>query len=119
VSNLTDASRPSLLSPAAFNVVQATAPVVAAHAGQITAHFYPRMFAAHPELLRVFNQGNQATGEQSKALAGSVVAYAVQLIDPEAPSHSTTSGTASPTSTSRSEFAPSSTRLSASTCSPL
>ena len=44
------------------------------------------MFAAHPELLRVFNQGNQATGEQSKALAGSVVAYAVQLIDPEAPS---------------------------------
>jgi nitric oxide dioxygenase len=38
------------------------------------------------ELLRVFNQGNQATGEQSKALAGSVVAYAVQLIDPEAPS---------------------------------
>src|SRR4029450_4201573 len=44
------------------------------------------MFNAHPELLRVFNQGNQATGEQSKALAGSVVAYAVQLIDPEAPS---------------------------------
>jgi nitric oxide dioxygenase len=59
---------------------------VAAHADQITANFYPRMFAAHPELLRVFNQGNQATGEQSKALAGSVVAYAVQLIDPEAPS---------------------------------
>ena len=66
--------------------MQATAPVVAAHADQITAHFYRRMFAAHPELLRVFNQGNQATGEQSKALAGSVVAYAVQLIDPDAPS---------------------------------
>jgi nitric oxide dioxygenase len=46
--------------------VQATAPVVAAHADQITANFYPRMFNAHPELLRVFNQGNQATGEQSK-----------------------------------------------------
>jgi nitric oxide dioxygenase len=53
---------------------------------QITACFYPRMFAAHPELLRIFNQGNQATGEQSRALAGSVVAYAVQLIDPQAPS---------------------------------
>ncbi|HEX7212051.1 MAG TPA: globin domain-containing protein [Propionibacteriaceae bacterium] len=76
----------SLLSDRALSVVQATAPVVAAHADEITAHFYPRMFAAHPELLRVFNQGNQATGEQSKALAGSVVAYAVQLIDPEAPS---------------------------------
>ena len=48
--------------------------------------FYPRMFAEHPELLRVFNQGNQATGEQSRALAASVVAYAVQLIDPGAPS---------------------------------
>ena len=44
------------------------------------------MFAEHPELLRVFNQGNQATGEQSRALAASVVAYAVQLIDPTAPS---------------------------------
>ena len=85
MSSLADASNPSLLSPENLNVVRATAPVVAAHADQITAHFYPRMFAAHPELLRVFNQGNQATGEQSKALAGSVVAYAVQLIDPDAP----------------------------------
>ena len=86
MSSLTDTSNSSLLSPESLNVVQATAPVVAAHADQITANFYPRMFNAHPELLRVFNQGNQATGEQSKALAGSVVAYAVQLIDPEAPS---------------------------------
>jgi hemoglobin-like flavoprotein len=84
VSSLTDTSNSSLLSSESLSVVQATAPVVAAHADQITAHFYPRMFTAHPELLRVFNQGNQATGEQSKALAGSVVAYAVQLIDPEA-----------------------------------
>lgn len=44
------------------------------------------MFAAQPELLRVFNQGNQATGEQSRALAASVVPYAVQLVDPAAPS---------------------------------
>ena len=86
MSNLIEAPRPSLLSDQSLGVVQATAPVVAAHADEITAHFYPRMFAAHPELLRVFNQGNQATGEQSKALAGSVVAYAVQLIDPKAPS---------------------------------
>src|SRR6185369_12153571 len=84
-SSLADASNPSLLSPESLGVVEATAPVVAAHADEITAHFYPRMFAAHPELLLVFNQGNQATGEQSKALAGSVVAYAVQLIDPKAP----------------------------------
>ena len=75
-----------LLSASAQAVVAATAPVVAEHAEQITAVFYPKMFAEHPELLRLFNQGNQATGEQSRALAASVVAYAVHLIDPDAPS---------------------------------
>ena len=47
-------------------MVKATAAVVADHAEQITARFYPRMFAEYPEypeLLRVFNQ---ATGEQSQ-----------------------------------------------------
>lgn len=75
-----------LLSARSEAVVSATAAVVAEHAEAITARFYPRMFEEHPELLRVFNQGNQATGEQSRALAASVVAYAVQLIDPNAPS---------------------------------
>ena len=60
--------------------------MVAEHAEEITARFYPRMFRERPDLLRVFNQANQATGEQSRALAASVVAYAVQLIDPDAPS---------------------------------
>ena len=75
-----------LLSAESMKIVAATAQVVGEHAEQITAVFYPRMFAEHPELLRVFNQGNQATGEQSRALAASVVAYAVQLVDPGAPS---------------------------------
>ena len=72
----------SLLSPQSRAVVEATASVVAEHAEQITARFYARMFEAHPELLRTFNLGNQATGEQSRALAASVVAYAVQLWPP-------------------------------------
>ena len=75
-----------LLSESSRAVIEATAAVVAEHAEQITAVFYPKMFAEHPELLRVFNQGNQATGEQSRALAASVVAYAVHLINPDAPS---------------------------------
>ena len=58
MSNLIEAPRPSPLSDQSLSVVEATAPVVAAHADEITAHFYPRMFAAHPELLRVFNQGH-------------------------------------------------------------
>ncbi len=73
------------LSPESEQIVTATAGVVAEHAEEITRAFYPSMFAAHPELLRVFNQANQAIGEQPKALAASVVAFAVQLIDPDAP----------------------------------
>jgi nitric oxide dioxygenase len=86
-STLTTDPRPTqLLSDSSQAVVSATAAVVAEHAEQITSVFYPKMFAEHPELLRVFNQGNQATGEQSRALASSVVAYAVHLINPDAPS---------------------------------
>lgn len=73
------------LSPESEEIVRATAGVVAEHAEDITKVFYPAMFAAHPELLRVFNVANQAIGEQPKALAASVVAFAVQLIDPDAP----------------------------------
>lgn len=38
--------------------------------------FYDAMFAAHPELLSVFNRANQETGEQRRALAASVTAFA-------------------------------------------
>ena len=88
---MSEVSRPApteLLSDQSRAVVAATAGVVSDHADQITSVFYPRMFSEHPELLRLFNQGNQATGEQSRALAASVVAYAVQLLDPAAPSFS-------------------------------
>jgi nitric oxide dioxygenase len=73
------------LSPDSAAIVQQTAGVVAEHAEEITKVFYPDMFAAHPELLNVFNRANQAIGEQPKALAASVVAFAVHLIDPDAP----------------------------------
>ena len=46
--------RHALLSPESEAVVTATAAVVAAHAEAITGRFYPRMFEAHPSLLRVF-----------------------------------------------------------------
>lgn len=76
------------LTPASEAVVRATAGAVAEHADEITTLFYREMFAVHPELLRVFNRANQAIGEQPKALAASIVAFAVQLIDPEAPDFS-------------------------------
>lgn len=74
-----------LLSEKSRPVVEATAGVVAENATTITTQFYGDMFAAHPELRSVFNMANQAVGEQPKALAASVVAYAVHLIDPDAP----------------------------------
>lgn len=73
------------LSPESEAIVAATAGVVAENAEAITRVFYPLMFDAHPELLNVFNRANQAIGEQPKALAASVVAFAVQLITPDAP----------------------------------
>jgi len=51
------------------------------HGAGITAAFYDTMFAAHPELLDVFNRGNQANGDQRQALAAAVVAFAAHLID--------------------------------------
>lgn len=72
-----------LLSPESEAVVKATAPVVAEHAVAITSRFYPAMFEAHPDLLNLFNQGNQANGDQRRALASAVVAYALHLIDPD------------------------------------
>lgn len=76
------------LTPESEVIVRATAGVVATHSDEITTLFYREMFAEHPELLRVFNRANQAIGEQPKALAASIVAFAVHLIDPDAPDFS-------------------------------
>ncbi len=73
------------LSSESETIVQETATLVAEHADQASAVFYHDMFNAHPELLNVFNEANQAIGEQPKALGASVVAFAVHLIDPNAP----------------------------------
>jgi ferredoxin-NADP reductase/hemoglobin-like flavoprotein len=69
-----------LLSPESAEIVRATLPAVVAHGTEITGRFYPSMFAAHPELLDLFNRGNQANGEQRQALAASVVAFAEHLL---------------------------------------
>ncbi|MFC0031619.1 globin domain-containing protein [Micromonospora chaiyaphumensis] len=68
-----------MLSESSAAVVTATLPAVQANGEAITGRFYERMFAAHPELLNIFNRSNQATGTQKAALAGAVVAYAEHL----------------------------------------
>ena len=70
-----------MLSSSSATVVAATLPAVRAAAVDITKRFYATMFADHPELLDLFNRGNQANGDQQRALAGAVIAYAQSLVD--------------------------------------
>ncbi|GAA2012549.1 FAD-binding oxidoreductase [Nocardiopsis rhodophaea] len=71
-----------MLSAQSAKVVQATLPVIGASLDTITDRFYSTMFAAHPELLDgLFNRGNQASGEQRRALAASIAGFASALLD--------------------------------------
>ncbi|MEU7115452.1 FAD-binding oxidoreductase [Streptomyces sp. NPDC046182] len=70
-----------MLSEQAAPVVRATLPAVGAALDEITERFYAGLFAARPALLRdLFNRGNQATGDQRRALAGSIAAFAGALL---------------------------------------
>lgn len=71
-----------MLSEQSAATVRATLPAVGAAIGEITERFYARLFAAHPDLLRnLFNRGNQASGVQKQALAGSIAAFATHLLE--------------------------------------
>lgn len=73
-----------MLSEASKETVRATLPAVGAAIGDITTLFYRKLFEAHPELERdLFNRGNQRQGEQQKALAGAIAAFATLQLDPD------------------------------------
>ncbi|EHK87674.1 oxidoreductase FAD/NAD(P)-binding domain-containing protein [Saccharomonospora azurea SZMC 14600] len=69
-----------MLSAKSAEIVRATLPVVRDHGPEITTQFYSDLFAGHPELLDLFNLGNQANGDQQRALAAAVVAFAEYLV---------------------------------------
>ena len=70
-----------MLSPESAAVVRATLPAVGGALDEITTRFYATMFGERPELLDgLFNRGNQASGEQRRALAGSIAAFAQALL---------------------------------------
>lgn len=69
------------LTPEQVAIVKSTAPVLKQHGETITTLFYRNMLAAHPELKNVFSLRNQQTGAQQRALADSVVAYAMYIDD--------------------------------------
>nr|BFF16065.1 hypothetical protein GCM10025699_73680 [Microbacterium flavescens] len=75
-----------------------TLPDVAAHADDIAADFYDRLFAARPDLLRDrFNRGEHAQGRQARELARTVVALAEAVIDAAPGSGTSTSARAAAT----------------------
>ncbi|KAB1148189.1 hemin transporter [Streptomyces luteolifulvus] len=71
-----------MLSAESAAVVRATLPAVGGALDEITTRFYRAMFRDRPELLDgMFNRGNQASGAQRRALAGSIAGFATALLD--------------------------------------
>lgn len=68
-----------MLNPTQIGIVKSTAPLVEAHAREITEHFYPLMFERYPEVQSYFNQTHQNSGAQRQALANAVIAYAKNI----------------------------------------
>ncbi len=68
-----------MLSAETLTTVKSTAPLLAKEGKAITDLFYSKLFTHHPELQHIFNMANQAQGEQSRALAESVFAYATHI----------------------------------------
>ena len=75
-----------MLSAESAAVIRATLPAVGGALDEITTRFYGAMFRDRPELLDgMFNRGNQASGAQRRALAGSIAGFASALLaDPDA-----------------------------------
>ena len=68
-----------MLSQQTIAVIKSTVPALEVHGEAITRHFYQTMFAAHPELLNIFNHANQKQGRQQAALANMVYVAALHI----------------------------------------
>ncbi|APA87806.1 NO-inducible flavohemoprotein [Paraburkholderia sprentiae WSM5005] len=57
-------------------IIKATVPLLESGGEALTTHFYNLMLSEHPEVRPMFNQANQASGAQPRALASGVLMYA-------------------------------------------
>ncbi|MEZ5646034.1 MAG: NO-inducible flavohemoprotein [Burkholderiaceae bacterium] len=57
-------------------IVKNTVPLLESGGEALTTRFYEIMLADHPEVRPLFNQAHQASGEQPRALANSILMYA-------------------------------------------
>lgn len=67
------------LSERSIAVVKSTAPVLQQNGELLTRHFYQRMFRENPEVAPLFNRSNQSSGNQQRALAGAICAFAANV----------------------------------------
>jgi nitric oxide dioxygenase len=70
-----------MISTKTIQIVKDTAPVVVVHAEAITQRFYSLMFAGDPITRAYFNPAHQQAGDQQRALAGAICAYAANIDD--------------------------------------
>lgn len=68
-----------MLDQQTVDTIKATVPVLKEHGVTITTTFYQNLFAKHPEVRPLFDMGRQASLEQPKALAMTVVAAAQNI----------------------------------------
>jgi len=57
-------------------IVKSTVPLLESGGEALITHFYRMMLSEHPEVRSLFNQANQASGDQPRALANGVLMYA-------------------------------------------
>ena len=62
-------------SPAAMEIVKATAPALEKHGVEITTAMYARLLQ-DPEIAVLFDRAAKESGEQPRRLAGAILAYA-------------------------------------------
>ena len=69
-----------MLDQKTIDIIKSTVPVLKEHGLEITTTFYKNMFKNNPEVKPLSNMDKQASGEQPKALAMTILA-AAQNID--------------------------------------
>lgn len=65
-----------MLEQAQIAIIKATVPLLESGGEALTTHFYRIMLGEYPEVRPLFNQAHQASGDQPRALANSVLMYA-------------------------------------------
>jgi nitric oxide dioxygenase len=68
-----------MLSENTLVIIESTIPVLEKNGEALVHHFYQRMLSHQPELKHLFNATHQETGQQAKALASAVLAYAKHI----------------------------------------